>query len=168
MGLDGEKYLGLVLPEDDHRPLSLADSSLVVDVAVARAQREAERLVVVEPGTDGTDGGGDQHVGIDGNGDGSAPPRIAPRPTDPGPATNPESTRPTRLYASFDVHEDRPSGRIKKVLDEIAANLRRQPGVAVRLSLEIEAEASAGFDDSTVSTVRENGDVLKLDGKEFE
>ena len=76
--------------------------------------------------------------------------------------------RPTRYYASFRVPEDRPSGRIKEVLDEVVANLRRHSGTTVTVSLEIEAEAPGGFDDHTVRVVRENGNTLKLDGNEFE
>lgn len=159
---DGDRYVNLVLPDDDNRPLSLPDSALVVDIEIAEVQRKAERVVVTPSGDDGTGTGtGGGTGGGDDEGGGTPPP---PPPPPPGLTR----TAPSRYYASFEVPEDRPSGRIKEVLDEVVANLRRQSGVTVRVSLEIEAETSDGFDESTVRTVRENGDVLKLDGNSFE
>ncbi|MDV6298135.1 Swt1 family HEPN domain-containing protein [Dietzia maris] len=161
---DGDRYVGLVLPEDDNRPLTLADSALVVDIEIAEAQREADRVVVVPPG------GNRWHDGKndDDSGGNSGAGSTLPPPSPPGPGPDPTRAAPTRYYASFEVPEERPSSRIKDVLNEVVANLRSQNGVTVRVSLEIEAEATDGFDESTVRTVRENGDVLNLDGNEFE
>lgn len=168
---DGDRYVGLVLPEDDNRPLSLADSALVVDIDVAEAQREADLSVVNNPGSGGRlpDAGAVADTTPDA---GFAQPASPPHGQETGPAPGVgESTpaaRPTRYYASFEIPEDRPSGRIKEVLDEVVTNLRRHHSTTVTVSLEIEAEAPGGFDDHTERVVRENGNTLKLDGNSFE
>ena len=166
---DGDRYVGLVLPEDDTRPLALADSALIVDIEIAQAQREAD-LVVVDPGPGaGTSDGGAAATGGPGGG---ASPTPTPHGHSGGSGSGGDQSdrvaRPTRYYASFQVPEDRPSSRIKEVLDEVVANLRRHNGTTVTVSLEIEAQAPGGFDDHTVRVVRENGNTLKLDGNEFE
>jgi hypothetical protein len=43
----------------------------------------------------------------------------------------------------------------------------QKPGVKVRVSLEIEAEALSGFDDGTQRAVRENCIQLKFKNHEF-
>lgn len=168
---DAEKYLGLVMPEDPQRPTVLADNALIVKIARARAQREQElrdrHTVDVPDGDDDesknrdTDGSGSDNIGP-----GDNPDTVRPRP-DPDPTTPPGPQKPRRYYASFDVPTDRPSGQIKDILNEIADNLRRQPGAIVRVTLDVEATAPGGFDEAVVRTVRENTTTLKLDG-EFE
>ena len=168
---DGEKYLGLVLPEDPQRPTVLADNALIVTIARARAQREQELRDL--RAADAADGDDDESKNRDTDGSGSddmgpddGPGTVGPRP-DPDPITPPGPPKPRRYYASFDVPTDRPSGQIKDILNEIADNLRRQPGATVRVTLDVEATAPEGFDEAVVRTVRENTTTLKLDG-EFE
>ena len=168
---DGEKYLGLVLPEDPQRPTVLADNALIVTIARARAQREQElRDRHAADAVDGDGGGpendGSNESGSDDIGPDDGPGTVGPRP-DTGPVPPPGPPKPRRYYASFDVPTDRPSGQIKDILNEIADNLRRQPGATVRVTLDVEATAPEGFDEAVVRTVRENTTTLKLDG-EFE
>ena len=44
----------------------------------------------------------------------------------------------------------------------------QKPGVKVRISVEIEAEATSGFDDGIQRSVRENCDQLKFKNKSFD
>ena len=56
----------------------------------------------------------------------------------------------------------RPVKAFDAILNAVVAELQRTPGAKVRLSLEIEAEAPAGFPDSEVSVVRDNAKQLKF------
>ncbi|MBS7547016.1 Swt1 family HEPN domain-containing protein [Dietzia massiliensis] len=167
---DGDRYIGLVLPEDAQRPVSLPDSALVVDVELARAQREAEYAANRQAAVSTNGETGDTGAGSPSSeeGGGTTDPTDSTTTSAGGDDPVVVTRRPTRYYASFAVPELKPSGKIQEVLTEVVENLRRQHGSTVRVSLEIEAEATEGFDEGTIRTVRENGTTLGLDGNSFE
>ena len=49
-----------------------------------------------------------------------------------------------------------------QILGAVVTELQRTPGVKVRLVLEIEALAEAGFDDGDVGVVRDNARQLRF------
>jgi hypothetical protein len=52
--------------------------------------------------------------------------------------------------------------------EEMLMLFTQQPGVMVRISIEIEAESSSGFDDGIQRAVLENCDQLKFKNRAFE
>lgn len=53
------------------------------------------------------------------------------------------------------------------IVDEVVQQFTTQTGVNVRIAVEIQADSSAGFDDGLQRAVKENCNVLKIQG-EFE
>ncbi|WP_291323058.1 hypothetical protein [Desulfonatronospira sp.] len=51
---------------------------------------------------------------------------------------------------------------------EVVSRLTASPGAKVKLRLDIEAELSDGFDESTQRAVRENCGTLNFSSAEFE
>lgn len=51
--------------------------------------------------------------------------------------------------------------------DEVLGPLGAQPGVALNVTIEIEATAPAGFDNAKVRTVSENAATLKFEQSGF-
>lgn len=74
----------------------------------------------------------------------------------------PADTKPRRFFGSVELDMVRPVKAFDAILNAVVAELQRTPGAKVRLSLEIEAEAPAGFPDSEVSVVRDNAKQLKF------
>jgi hypothetical protein len=56
----------------------------------------------------------------------------------------------------------RPVKSFDAILNAVVMGLQRTQGAKVKLTLEIEAEATGGFDDSEVSVVRDNAKQLKF------
>ena len=54
------------------------------------------------------------------------------------------------------------------VVDEVLQHFTVRPGIAVKIVIEIEADAPAGFDHDMQRTVRENCAVLRFESAEFE
>lgn len=81
-------------------------------------------------------------------------------PSPPAPPAAPR--KPTRFYGSVTLDEVRPVRDLDKILTEVVTHLQRSPGVKVRLTLEIEADAPEGFDAEDVGVVRDNARHLKF------
>jgi hypothetical protein len=100
----------------------------------------------------------------------------APRPepgSPPGPATQPgdsapvvtgatAASKPRRFYGSVELDMVRPVKSFDAILNAVVMELQRTHGAKVKLTLEIEAEASDGFADSEVSVVRDNARQLRF------
>jgi hypothetical protein len=56
----------------------------------------------------------------------------------------------------------------KNVADEVLAHLTANPGATVRITLEIEATAPDGFEESRIRVVSENASTLKFEQSGFE
>jgi hypothetical protein len=85
----------------------------------------------------------------------------------PGSVTNPGSpepgltgsfapSKPRRFYGSVEIDIVRPVKSFDAILSAVVMELQRTHGAKVKLTLEIEAEASDGFADSEISIVRDN------------
>ena len=55
-----------------------------------------------------------------------------------------------------------------QIVDEVVQNFTTKPNAKVTISIEIQAEDTGGFDESTQRAVRENCNVLKFSSAEFE
>lgn len=80
---------------------------------------------------------------------------------EPTPRPQP-SSRPRRFYGSAEIDMVRPVKSFDAILSAVVMELQRTPGATVKLTLEIEAEATSGFADSEVSVVRDNAKQLKF------
>jgi hypothetical protein len=56
----------------------------------------------------------------------------------------------------------RPVKSFDTILNAVILELQRAPGAKVKVTLEIEGSASAGFDDAEVGVVRDNAKQLKF------
>jgi hypothetical protein len=147
-GYDTEatKYRGLVLPTDGLN-VAITDTTLIVRPERATAQRAAAtpEITLVPP----ADGRGPE-----------------PRPAPPGPA--PAAPGKTRYFGSKRLQSDRYASDFKKLAEEILGPLGTAPGVALNVTIEIEATTADGFDDAKVRTVSENAATLKFEQSGFE
>lgn len=135
------KYRGLV-----YGRMALASFSreaVIVRLQIARAQLDEANIVpVTAPRPDGEQPG-------DGR--------------DPGPISEPaKPTQPTRFFGSVELDPGRPIRSFETVFNAVIALLQNANGAKVKLTLEIEAEASAGFSDADVRDVRDNSKQLKF------
>jgi uncharacterized protein len=54
------------------------------------------------------------------------------------------------------------------LVDEVVMQFTSRPGVKVKIAVEIQAEATTGFDDQLQRAVKENCQVLRFKQAEFE
>lgn len=142
------RFVGLVLPEDGVTP-PITDSTLVVKPELAKAQRAAETA---------GDGADAKAAGPDGQ----------PEADGAGPAVQPaDPPRTTRFNGAKSLRPDHLGTDFKKVVDEVIEPLRSVEGVQLNVTIEVEATAADGFDDSRVRTVKENADTLRFEFGEF-
>ena len=87
---------------------------------------------------------------------------VGPAPQ-PAPAAGPAAPgKPLRFYGSVEIDMVRPVKSFDAILNAVVMELQRTNGTKVKLTLEIEAEATEGFADSEVSVVRDNARQLKF------
>ncbi|SKA70033.1 ATP-binding protein [Desulfobaculum bizertense] len=117
----------------------------------ARKKSEAEKP---KPSVSGTDNGDD--------GGGLTPPTLG------GDDTVPPAQKSTRFYSTIDLEAQTSRMKFDDIYQEIITLLTSKPGVNVRVKLDIEADASEGFDDNVQRAVRENCSTLDFKEAEFE
>lgn len=83
-------------------------------------------------------------------------------------APSPVAAPKTRFYGSIDLDSTLAKKQFADIVDEVVEQFTAKFGVKVRISIELEAESSAGFDDSVVRAVSENAKVLKFKSADFE
>lgn len=71
-------------------------------------------------------------------------------------------TRPTRFFGSVEIDMVRPVKSFDTILNAVIMELQRNPATKVKLTLEIEAESPAGFDDADIGVVRDNARQLRF------
>jgi hypothetical protein len=142
-----DTYLGLIRARA--APELFGTSALLVrnDVALEQARREQ---LSSQTGTSAISAAGQSP----GGGSGS------PTPTPSGPAG---PRKPRRFYGSVEIDADRrPVKSFEDILNAVILELQRTPGTKIKLTLEIEANAESGFDDTEVGIVRDNARQLKF------
>ncbi len=152
---DAKRYRGLVLPSDDlYESTQITDQTLVVRPEIATAQRSET------PGAgDGEEAGGGAPIAT------VESPAGDPGAEETGSAGQP---RKTRFFASKRLSSERYAMDFKNVAEEVLAHLVSIPGATVSVTLEIEATAPEGFDESQVRVVSENSTTLKFEQSGFE
>jgi hypothetical protein len=96
---------------------------------------------------------------------GGVPTIPIPGPQQPGTVstTAPQSSgKPRRFFGSVEIDMVRPVKSFDGIFNAVVMELQRTQGAKVKLTLEIEAEATGGFDDNDVSVVRDNAKQLKF------
>jgi hypothetical protein len=71
-------------------------------------------------------------------------------------------TQPRRFYGSVEIDMVRPVKSFDSIFNAVVMELQRTQGTKVTLTLDIKAEAPAGFADGEVSVVRDNARQLKF------
>jgi hypothetical protein len=70
--------------------------------------------------------------------------------------------QPRRFFGSVEIDLDRPVKAFDAILNAVVMELQRTHGTKVKLTLEIEAEAPAGFAEGDIGVVRDNARQLKF------
>jgi uncharacterized membrane protein YgcG len=78
------------------------------------------------------------------------------------------SNKKTMFFGSVELDPIKAKLQFSDVAEEVLMLFTQRPGVKVRISVEIEAESPAGFDDGIQRAVRENCDQLKFKNKSFD
>lgn len=146
------RYAGLVLPGGDAHFGQITDATLLVAPFVAKAQ--------TAPGSrddpdSGTEVGG---MGSTGTTDGGR---------SSGGDTVTKSGN-TRYFGVFRVDPDRYARDLTRVSQEILQQLAAVDGAVLNVSIEIQAQAPAGFPDDKLRIVSENARTLRFEQSSFE
>lgn len=161
-GKEGGRYVGFTF---GRRTSLFLDSSLLliepVTAAVyAETQRAAEETARLKPtgtvpGTTGT---------------GEAPTRVedSVKPTYPTSGGAAQQSVKKQFYGSIDLDAIQAKKQFADLVDEVVLQFTSRPGVKVKIAVEIQAEATTGFDDSLQRAVKENCNVLRFKNAEFE
>ncbi|TIX43843.1 MAG: ATP-binding protein [Mesorhizobium sp.] len=80
------------------------------------------------------------------------------------PTIGPVKTRPRRFFGVVEIDPSRPIRSFESIVNSVVAELQRQPGTRVTLTLDIEARSEAGFPDDDVEIIRDNAKQLKFKG----
>lgn len=157
------RYLGLALPHEDSFG-QIVDSTLLVDAAQAKAQRDLEST---EREAEEARRAGVPAVAV-------APGVLAIPRSSPTSGKHPEGTgepaRPTRFFGVYRVDPD-PVRRMRLLTEldrEVLQHLAADPAVELTISVEITATHPTGFSEDRERTVRENARTLRLDPADFE
>lgn len=132
--------------------------SLIVKPAVAAKQIEEDARAAntirspTGPGSDSSTGA-------------TLPPPTTIRSNDPPP---PKPEPLTRFYGNVALNPLKVASDVGEVVKEIVQHLTSKLGCKVKVTLNIDAEFPAGFDEATVRTVRENANAMKFLNHEFE
>lgn len=94
---------------------------------------------------------------------GTSLPGAAGKPTEAGDGAPPGvPLKPRRFFGTVELDMVRPVKAFDAVLNAVVMELQRTTGAKVRITIEIEAEADAGFDEGDIGVVRDNARQLKF------
>lgn len=156
-GKEGDKYIGFVF--DRPTSLILDDQLLLIEPSVAAAY--ADKLFAAQEAA--------RLKRIDRNPNPDPDPNPDPGPNpDPDPDPNPLPVAITSFYATVDIEPITAKVDFATVVEEVIQQFSAKTGVKVKISVEIQAEYSSGFDDVLQRNVKENCKVLKFNSAEFE
>ena len=165
-GVNSTEYFGLAAGTSEGRYLDLQFNQLVTTISNsdclvkqvnALKQLAAEKLVKGEVPTGGKEPGGDS--GEPGGG------RNSPGGTDTGGQGGlnfPEPPRNRHFYLSADLDTTRINRDVQKLVEEVISHLSSVDGAKVNVTLEVNVDAPDGMPVTTVRTVSENCQTLKV------
>lgn len=171
-GVDSEDYFGFATGKEGDRYLGfsfgrntlgvLDDYSLLIDREAAAAYR-ARITQTTPPSAGGVDVSGSS-TGTTG----AADTVTAVTPQQPGTSTSGTATIKTHFYGTTSLDPVKAKMDFALLMDEVVQQFTSRLGVEVTISVEIEARARDGFDDSLQRTIKENCNVLRFGSAEFE
>lgn len=194
-GVSSRDFFGVAYGHDDGRfqgfhfgentTVIFDDSLLLIEPRIASefaarlAQEAAEREAAAISSTSGssesgaisTSNAGSEVGGGTSTGDrggASAPLNAVGAGTGGTTSTLTTATKKTTFFASVELDPIKAKLQFSDVAEEVLMLFTQKPGVKVRVSLEIEAEAPSGFDDGIQRSVRENCNQLKFKNHSFE
>jgi hypothetical protein len=134
-------------------------TGVLVKPDIARKQFEAETATLPTSPATGADTAGATINGQTGGTIGS------PGAPNGSPST---PTRPKRFYGTVTLDATRVGRDAGRIADEVIAHLSGLVGSSIKVTLEIEADVSAGVPENVVRTVTENSRTLKFSSHGFE
>ena len=108
----------------------------------------------------------EEDTGKTNNDNGKITPPIDPsgdKPTDP----DPPPTQPTQFYGSIHIDPLKAKIAFADIIDEVVEQFTSKLNIDVRISVEIQAQSTEGFDESTQRAIKENCSVLNFINAEF-
>ncbi|MCE5361347.1 MAG: ATP-binding protein, partial [Acidithiobacillus sp.] len=160
-GKEGDGYIGFSFGK--HTSPIMDASLLLIEPVTAAGYAEARRVAEdtarpipreTVPGTAGTS---------------EALPRFddTPKTTYLAGSTAPQSVK-KQFYGSIELDAIQAKKQFADLVDEVVQQFTSRPGVKVKIAIEIQAEATTGFDDGLQRAVKENCSVLRFKNAEFE
>lgn len=126
-------------------PVAFAPSAVLIRVEVAAEQVRSEEA----PSQTGSEPTGAAPVGS-----GEEDPTGVSAPA--------KSTKPRRFYGMLELDMVRPVKAFDAVLTAVVMELQRTADAKVKITIEIEAQTEAGFEEGDISVVRDNARQLKF------
>lgn len=153
--------------------LLLIEPKAAAEFSAKLAAEAAEREAAAAPPTRGSEpsGSGPSPGSGTGPSPGDSGPSPAPTPTGGAPVPTPEpvaALKKKMFFGTVELDPIKAKLQFSDVADEVLMLFTQKPGVKVRISVEIEAESPAGFDDGLQRAVRENCNQLKFKNQAFE
>lgn len=170
-GAESKDFFGIAQGKEDGRyvgftfnkrtSLFLDSSLLLIDPAIANneSQRIAEELAIQK--TYAEEGKHSQGESYSPNAESPSAPAYAP-------PTSSQNTTKTQFYAGIELDPIQAKKQFADLVDEVVQQFTIQPGVKVKITIEIQAESPSGFDESLQRVVKENCNVLRFKNSEFE
>ncbi len=158
-GRDEDKYIGFSLGASHAIHM---DTVLLIEPAAAAAYES--RLQPSEPPA--STGGAENDSGVKGD----EPVSAVGTGASGGAGTNtaPAENRPYRYFGSVELDPVRASLQFSQIMSEVVELFTARPGAKVRVKVDIDAESSEGFDETTVRAAKENGRTLGMNPSDFE
>lgn len=140
---------------------------LIIEPATAAAYAEAERAA--KEAANATPAA--QPTQPTSGGDGSVPGvQESTKPLSQTPVTVPPPAQEAKkhFYGTIELDPFKAKTQFADMVDEVVLHFTSRPGVKVSISIEIQAESPAGFEDGVQRAVKENCNVLRFKNAEFE
>ena len=84
------------------------------------------------------------------------------------PSTTQKGSIKKRFFGNIDLDPVKAKYQFSQIADEVIQPFTTQPDARVTISVEIHADSTKGFNESTQRIVRENSKTLKFKNAEFE
>lgn len=162
-GKDGDKYLGFTF--ERNTMVTLDADALLIQKEAAEAYREWIKPALQPIVTLAGEGG----VGSDTGGAVSQSPADGIAVGSPVSAeSSSQAAAKKQFYGTVNIDPVKAKMDFAQIYDEIVEQFTSRLGVDVEISIEIQARSKTGFDESLQRTIKENCNVLKFSGAEFE
>lgn len=147
-------------------PKTAAEFASKLDAEEAERKAAAEREKKPLGSSDGRDerGGDDQNCDDDETSDKEG----QPKPDDTSPNPPKPTSKKKMFFGTVEIDPRRAKLQFSDVAEDVILLFAQRPDVRLKVSIEIEAESDAGFEEGLQRSVRENCDLLKFKNRSFE